>query len=341
VATILIVDDRPVERQVYKTLLGHNGYRVLEAGDGAQALELARAECPDLIITDLLMPKMDGFVLVRNLRAEPRLANIPVIFQTANYAEAEAQKLALAYGVQHILTKPVELQAVLDLVSTALSQSTTPIGIPHGREIDDEHLQLLVDKLYQKASELESINAQVDARIREKTQELEVANARLQNLAVTDELTGLNNRRGFNLLAEELLKLARRSGYILWLVYADLNDLKHINDSFGHAAGDDAIINIAKILLKTFRESDVIARIGGDEFAILMIDSSVNSSEVIQARLQSNLNVHNHQSVTGYALSLSMGAIRVDLDSSHTIDELLSQADSLMYVDKRRQKQRR
>src|SRR5512145_1893472 len=97
-ATILIVDTRSTDRQLYLTLLSSFGHRVLEAGDGVQALELARTELPDLVITDIVMPNMDGFTLARRLRAEPLLAGVPVIFQTAHYLESEIHKLAAASG---------------------------------------------------------------------------------------------------------------------------------------------------------------------------------------------------------------------------------------------------
>jgi len=91
-ATILIVDTSQSDRRMYITLLGNFGYRLLEASDGAEALELARTELPDLIISSIIMPKLDGFTFVRRLRAEPLLAAVPVIFQTANYLEAEVSK---------------------------------------------------------------------------------------------------------------------------------------------------------------------------------------------------------------------------------------------------------
>ena len=115
-ATILIVDTNPTDRRSYITLLGNFGHRFLEADDGAQALELARAELPDLIITDILMPHMDGFALVRHLRAEPLLMSVPVIFQTANYDVSEIHRLARASGVQHILRKLAEPQEILRAV---------------------------------------------------------------------------------------------------------------------------------------------------------------------------------------------------------------------------------
>ncbi|MGB8980490.1 MAG: response regulator, partial [Anaerolineales bacterium] len=237
-ATILVVDASPVDRRSYTTLLGNFGYRLLEAGDGAAALEIARVELPDLVITDILMPHMDGFTLVRRLRAEPLLAGVPVIFQTMNYFEPEIQRLARASGVNHILAKPADPQEVLRAINETLKQPIKARKLPQTGKLQREHLQLLADKLYEKVSELEE------------------ANDRLHNLSLTDELTGLNNRRGFMILATALLKFARRAGQPLCLLYIDLDSLKSMNDQFGHAAGDAAILSFARILTETFRDSD-------------------------------------------------------------------------------------
>src|ERR1700726_1669612 len=104
-ATILIVDDRPANREYLTTLLGYGGHRLLQAADGAEALATARADHPDLVIADILMPTMDGYEFVRQLRADPAVAATPVIFFTAHYHEQEARALADACGVVHILTK--------------------------------------------------------------------------------------------------------------------------------------------------------------------------------------------------------------------------------------------
>ena len=319
-ATILIVDTHPANRRVYTTLLGNFGHRLLEADDGAQALELARAELPDLIITDILMPNMDGFTLVRRLRAEPLLMGLPVIFQTANYDVSEIHRLARASGIQHILRNPAEPQEILRAVNESLKQPTIPARLPQTGQLQREHLQLLADKLYQKVSELEK------------------ANDRLRSLSITDVLTGLNNRRGFMILATGLLKFARRAAYSVCLLYIDLDSLKYINDTFGHAAGDTAITHFARILTETFRDSDVIGRLGGDEFVVLIIDATESDLTSMQARLQSNVDAHNLQSERGYALSLSLGVIRVDPDSTITMEELLYEADAAMYQHKKNRK---
>src|SRR5919201_3519343 len=98
-ATILVVDDHPTNREFLVTLLGYGGHRLLEAADGAEALAAARAEHPDLVIADILMPTMDGYELVRQLRADPSVARTPVIYYTAHFLEPEAQALARSCGV--------------------------------------------------------------------------------------------------------------------------------------------------------------------------------------------------------------------------------------------------
>ena len=165
--TILIVDNNPTNRQFLVTLLGYSGHRLLEAADGAEALEVARAERPDLIISDVLMPAMDGFEFVRCLRADPACAQTPVIFYTATYHEREARALAQACGVQHILTKPIEPQDVLSIVDATLGLSSPPVPFPPTppEEFDREHLRLIMNKLSEKVDELEAANLRLTALV--------------------------------------------------------------------------------------------------------------------------------------------------------------------------------
>jgi diguanylate cyclase (GGDEF)-like protein len=263
---------------------------------------------------------MDGFTLVRRLQAEPLLAGVPVLFQTANYLVSEIQRLAHASGVKHILAKPADPQDILRAVAENLRRPTTPSRLPQTGQLQREHLQLLADKLYEKVSELETVND------------------RLRNLSLSDELTGLNNRRGFMILATGLLKFARRANLPLCLLYIDLDCLKLINDTFGHGSGDAAITRFARVLTETFRDSDVIGRLGGDEFVVLTVEAAENDLSSIQDRLQKNVDIRNDQSTSGYALSFSMGMIQVDLESSVAMEELLAQADAAMYKHKQSRK---
>src|SRR4051812_46959373 len=115
-STILIVDDVAVNRDVLVTVLRYHGHRLIEAADGASALAAVQREQPDLIITDVLMPVMDGYEFVRQLRLDLTTSRIPVVFYTAHFGEREARDLALSSGVSFVLTKPVEPEQVLTIV---------------------------------------------------------------------------------------------------------------------------------------------------------------------------------------------------------------------------------
>ncbi|MCE9565599.1 MAG: PAS domain S-box protein [Planctomycetes bacterium] len=169
-ATILIVDDRPANREFLVTLLGYGGHRLLEAADGQQALAITRAERPDLVIADILMPTMDGYEFVHRLRADSAIADTRVIFYTAHYHEAEACKLAAACGVTAVLTKPCEPEIVLRTVEAALGVAQTPTPAPPAEEFDREHLQLLTDKLSDKADELRRTNERLTVIVELGTQ---------------------------------------------------------------------------------------------------------------------------------------------------------------------------
>jgi PAS domain S-box-containing protein len=156
-ATILIVDDRPTNREVLLTLLGYGGHRLLEATDGAAALDLVRAEHPDLVIADIIMPTMDGYEFVHQLRADPAVAATTVIFSTAHYHVQEAQALAHACGVVHILPKPCEPEVVLQTVAAALGHRSALATAP-SETFDRQHLRVLTDKLSQKVDELTRLN---------------------------------------------------------------------------------------------------------------------------------------------------------------------------------------
>ncbi len=163
---------------------------------------------------------------------------------------------------------------------------------------------------------------------------------KLHTLSLIDELTGLYNRRGFLTLTEQQTKLAQRIKKGLLLLFIDLDRMKWINDNLGHNEGDRALKGIAAVLKNTFRPSDVVARIGGDEFAITAIEAQKESVEVIVDRLQKNLELQNIKEHRGYTITISIGSVYFDPEHPSSIDELLSKADAAMYENKRG-KQRR
>lgn len=167
-ATILVVDDLSANREVLVTLLRYKGHRLLEAEDGIQGLTVARAEHPDLVITDVLMPVMDGYEFLRQLRLDPATRGIPVVFCTAHYGEREARALALSSGVSDVLTKPVEPEEALRIVDRVLSGDFKEISsgaLPLQADFDREHLRLLTDQLSDKTKDLRTANARLRALI--------------------------------------------------------------------------------------------------------------------------------------------------------------------------------
>jgi diguanylate cyclase (GGDEF)-like protein/PAS domain S-box-containing protein len=161
---ILVVDDDAASRQIVTTLLNHHGHRVYEASDGREGLEVALAVKPNLVISDILMPSMDGYEFVRQLRANPVLERVEVIFYTANYHEREAQNLAQACQVARVLAKPcghADILNALDQVLHGADRQVTPIRV--GQDFDHAHLQLVTDKLAEKVNELQSANSRLQA----------------------------------------------------------------------------------------------------------------------------------------------------------------------------------
>ncbi len=162
-AKILVVDDHAANRELVIALIRHMAHIALQAVDGAEALAIVRRERPQLVISDILMPTMDGYEFVRQLRADPAISTTEVIFYTAFYHDREAHNLARACGVTRILTKPCEPVAIIQAIEQALGQAVeiAPPILP--AEFDHEHLRLMTDKLSEKVQELQTINQRLGA----------------------------------------------------------------------------------------------------------------------------------------------------------------------------------
>ena len=214
----------------------------------------------------------------------------------------------------HVATaEQVELlQALADATSIAL-----------------ENVQVYAElerRVEERTGQLVEVNHRLQAEVRER----ERMAAEVRQLSLTDELTGLRNRRGFLLLAERELESARRRGGRCLLLYADLDYLKQANDRFGHAAGDAMLIDAAQLLRSLFRSTDVVARLGGDEFVVLASDYT--SSEEVLLLLHHALQGFRRK--TGRPLSLSVGVAETSLRGGSDLDGLLQQADTAKYANK-------
>jgi diguanylate cyclase (GGDEF)-like protein/PAS domain S-box-containing protein len=160
----------------------------------------------------------------------------------------------------------------------------------------------------------------------------------LRSLSLFDELTGLYNRRGFFTLAEQQLKVADRMQKDMFLLFIDFDGLKNVNDTFGHNEGSQALIDTGNILKETFRESDILGRIGGDEFVVLAIEPADSNIDLFKTRLLHAVNSFNATGTRRYTLSLSMGVARYSPDSHYSLSDLIAHADTLMYEEKHMKK---
>jgi len=301
---ILIVDDTPDNLRLLAKILESQGYTVRKSLNGRMAIEGVRRDPPDLILLDINMPEMNGYEVCQKLKASVATAQIPIVFISA-LERLEDKVRAFDLGGVDYITKPFQEQEVLLRVKN----------------------QLLIQ---QQRQELIEKNQRLEQEIQERLK----AEAEVRQLSLRDELTGLYNRRGFFLLAEQQLKLARRTKTSYCILFADLDGLKKINDTLGHEMGDRVIVDAAQILNQTFRDADIIARMGGDEFVLFLPICSSNSSD-FYLRLQSNIDRLNQQPDRAYILSMSLGVRPGDFNNDFSLEQLVAQADKLMYEHKR------
>lgn len=164
---------------------------------------------------------------------------------------------------------------------------------------------------------------------------LKQSNEKLEGLSLTDHLTGLNNRRGFFTFSLQQMKFAKRLKKENFLVFLDIDNLKEVNDLHGHAVGDLLLQGVATILRTTLRESDVLGRIGGDEFAVLAMRSKGLGGRTLLARIEEGVQAFRLKKHRRLRLSMSMGLVRVDPKKYKQLDDFLAHADFLMYQQKR------
>ena len=163
----------------------------------------------------------------------------------------------------------------------------------------------------------------------------------IRNLALIDELTGLSNRRGFTTLAEKQLQVAKRANERMHGIFLDVDELKEVNDRWGHAEGDRVLQAVAQVLRASFRESDILARVGGDEFCVLARDCGSKKPEILTRRLLATIEERNRREPTPYRISVSLGIVNTDPAESRTPAEILQEADKRMYSRKRIKKNRK
>jgi diguanylate cyclase (GGDEF)-like protein len=281
-SNILVVDDNPDKLQLIEAALSLAGYQVTTAVDGVEALAVIEGYQPDLVITDVMMPRMNGYELAQRIRANPVTKFIPVIMQTAAGRRSEDLRRANEVGALGYITDPTDLDLLLARTRT-----------------------LLEFKAY-----------------------LDVC----EEAAFTDHLTGLANRRRFERQLEREVGRVERFGHPFTLLMLDIDSFKKLNDSFGHDAGDDAIRRLGKVLREGTRGIDLAARIGGEEFAVLLVETRKDVGCEVAERLRAS--IKSLEIPRAGHITASFGVAECPNDAQ-TAADILKAADVALYEAKR------
>lgn len=276
--SVLIVDNNESLLNMLKAGLAQEGYECETTSSAQVALELIDDRPFDVLVTDIVMPGLDGFELTE--RAKKLRPEMAIIIMTGFIDEFSYDR-ALEAGAFDFIKKPFTVTEM---------------------KMRLHHVTL-----------------------REK----------LLEASVTDELTGLFNRKGFITLAEQQLKLASRYKKGIFMLYAALENMDTISDRLGYRKGEQALIDAADVLRKTYREADIIARTGRNEFAAIPVGFSGDSAEAMTGRLSENLETHNAEEGREYALSLSFNLMYYDPGNPLSIDELLASGRNRMEEQKK------
>jgi diguanylate cyclase (GGDEF)-like protein len=245
----LVVDDVPVNVQLLTTYLTSVGYEVFTARDGEEALEKVAATQPDLILLDVMMPKLNGFEVCERIKSDPMTRIIPVIMVTA-LNEIEDKIKATESGADDFVSKPFNKLELLTRVKSLLR-------IKH---LHDE--------------------------LRAKVKELEQARERLRQLAITDGLTGLYNHRYLKEHLEQELLRAHRHQLRASVVMLDIDHFKKFNDTYGHPAGDAILRALARLLKDNMRKIDLAARYGGEEFCLVLVETNKTAAAIAAEKVR-------------------------------------------------------
>ncbi len=274
-ARILIVDAGAVNRRFVATLLRNRGHRASEASNRAEVLQAVRAETPDLALVDVALAGLDGIQLVLDLRRECGLSAQRVVLRAAADLEAEARALADTLGAEFV-AKPANPDALVAAVEAALAKAAPSRG-ERAAEALLAPLVGIVRRCAERADPLETARAALEQEIRKRLlaeQQLSQSILGLRDQALRDPLTGLHNRRYLDESLDREESRALRSRRPFAVLMIDVDHFKRFNDTLGHAAGDAVLCAVARHIASVARGEDIVARYGGDEFALVMAQTA-------------------------------------------------------------------
>ncbi|OQX88946.1 hypothetical protein B6D60_00615 [candidate division KSB1 bacterium 4484_87] len=298
-STVLVVDDLPLNRKLQRLFLTEGGYRVIFAEDGIEALQKVKKHSPDLILLDVMMPRMDGFQVCRHIKNNSQTRFIPIILVTA-LNEIESKIKGIEAGADDFIAKPFNKLELLARVKSLLR--------------------------------IKHLNKELQQKIRQ----LEEAQIKLKKLAITDGLTGAYNYRFFKEQLEKELIRAKRHNNHISIVMMDIDYFKQYNDAHGHPAGDYVLRTIANILRNNIRNIDIAARYGGEEFALILIETNHKAASIVAEKIRKlieDFNFKLEESQPSGKITVSMGVSTFPEDGK-TFNELIDTADRRLYKAK-------
>lgn len=281
----------------------------------------------DLILSDYSLPSFDGLAALKVTKETS--PEVPFIFVSGAIGEEVAIE-SLKQGATDYVLKD-RLARLVPAIRRALLEVEEQTRLRQAEKELERYRKHLEELVKERTVELNMVNEKLQLELAER----KTFEEKLHVASITDEMTGLLNRRGFLILAQKHLELAERNKKKFAILFLDLNGMKKINDEFGHREGDNALIDVSQVLKRTFRKSDIMARIGGDEFTVLIADiPDMTIEETVAQHIHDNLNACNSETKRGYKLSVSVGMVYFDPEQPRTVEELLDGADELMYEHK-------
>jgi two-component system, cell cycle response regulator len=295
---ILIVDDHDDNVELLRMRLEAWGYRTASERDGEAALAAVEADPPDLVLLDVMMPKVDGFEVARRLKANRGLPFVPIIMQTA-LDSTDDKVQGLEAGADDYITKPIDFAELRARINSMLRI---------------KRLQEVVE---------------------ERERELLEVNERLRHMSQTDGLTGLDNRRHIEVRLHEMWEHGQRLHEPVACVMADLDKFKSVNDTYGHQAGDAVLKQLAQILKREAREIDRVGRYGGEEFMLLLPGTVLDSAVTFAERVRKEVEGHTFTFEGGsLRRTASFGVSAWPHPRIRDCEALVRAADDALYVAK-------
>ncbi len=291
---ILLAEDNLAQAVILKGFLEDIGHEVIHVDNGMSVFKVVETHSPDVILLDRLLPDIDGANICRRLKRNSDTSGIPIIMLTEGGTTSD-MVVGLTAGADDYIPRPC----------------------------NDEELSALICARLRTKSEWDDL--------KQKTRKLQETLTKVKILAHLDPLTGLFNRRRFNAVFATEFKRAMRYQHPLSCLMLDIDHFKHVNDTYGHAAGDRVLCDTVKIIQNSIRDVDMAARWGGEEFIVLSPNIPKEKACVIGNRIREAVSCQSFEGVGDATITVSIGVAGIPDTSINTMEQMIHTADVALY----------